>query len=264
MTAARFPGPIAVVGQWREGQGGRIPHAYLDAVSAAGGTPRLLSTFDPGPGEVVPAGIDAEMGIDPEDATRLDGAAALVLPGGGDIDPDWYGHPRHPKTHNVNHRRDRFEATLIHEALRRDMPVLAICHGMQLLNVCMGGTLQQHLADSPQRIDHDRGYPSAEPVHRLRIKERNQLARYLGGSELRVNSHHHQGLGDVAGDLEEVAWAEDGVLEAVVSRSHSWVIGVQWHPEAMALVHAAQANLFVALVEAADAFVTGRIATATA
>jgi putative glutamine amidotransferase len=257
-------GHIVVVGQWREGQGGRIPVAYLDALRSAGGNPRPFSTFEAGPGQEVPAEIAADMGLAEDDLAPMEGASGLVLPGGGDIDPGWYGRPRHPQTHNVNQRRDRFERNLLNDALRRDMPVLAICHGMQLLNVCMGGTLHQHLADGPQRVNHDCGYPNSEPAHQLRIKERTVLARDMGGSHFRVNSHHHQGLDDVAGPLEEVAWAEDGVLEAVASRVHSWVVGVQWHPEVMVPEWEEQRRLFEAFVAACEAFDSSRSVRATA
>jgi putative glutamine amidotransferase len=257
-------GQIVVVGQWREGQGGRIPLAYLDALRAAGGIPALFSTFLPGPGQDPPTDVESRMGLNDDDASPLDGAAGLVLPGGGDIDPAWYGRPRHPRTHNVNNRRDRFEQTLLEEAMRRDMPVLAICHGMQLLNVCLGGTLHQHLADNPRRVDHDCGYPGRGPIHRVHIKDRSALSRYLGGTHFGDNSHHHQGLDDVAGPLEEVGWAEDGVLEAVASRAHTWIIGVQWHPEAMATTSGPQRGLFEAFVDACAAFDSVRVQRATA
>lgn len=247
-------GRIAVVGQWREGQGGRIPVAYIDALRASGGTPKLVSTFKAGPDERVPSGIQAAMALDPGDASALDGAVGLVLPGGGDIDPEWYGRPRHPRTHNVNTRRDRFERTLLNAALRCDMPVLAICHGMQLVNVCLGGTLHQHLADNPRRLRHDCGYPRAKPIHGLSVKGDSALAECLGTTITSVNSHHHQGLDDVAGPLEEVGWSEDGVLEAVESRAHTWVIGVQWHPEAMAKTSPDQRRLFDAFVAACGTF----------
>jgi putative glutamine amidotransferase len=260
----RSNGRIVVVGQWREGQGGRIPVAYLDALRSAGGNPRIYSTFELGPGDVVPDDVIATMGLDEDDLSPMDRAVGLLLPGGGDIDPEWYGRPRHSRTHNVNNRRDRFERNLLNEALRRDMPVLAICHGMQLLNVCLGGTLHQNLADSPQRIKHDNGYPSSQSAHQLRLKERSVLARILGGSHFQVNSHHHQGLDEVAGPLEEVGWAEDGVLEAVESPAHSCVIGVQWHPEVMAPVSEEQRRLFAAFVDACEAFDSARRVKATA
>jgi putative glutamine amidotransferase len=244
-------GHIVVVGQWREGQGGRIPVPYVDAIAAAGGEPKVFSTFELGEGQRGPEGVDMEFGLDPEDDSPIDGAGGLVLPGGGDIDPELYGRPRHPKTRNVNHRRDRFELTLLRTALERDVPVLAICHGMQLLNVHLGGTLIQHIDDRSGTLDHDDGYPAPAPRHGLRVKERSTLARCLGATTLGVNSHHHQGIDDVAPGLDEVAWSEDGILEGVVSHGNSWVVGVQWHPEVMAPRHEPQARLFEAFVDAA-------------
>jgi putative glutamine amidotransferase len=247
-------GHIVVVGQWREGQGGRVPAPYLEAVRAAGGGAKLFSTFDHGPGQEVPPGFEAVTGLDPDDDSPMDGAIGLVLPGGGDIDPAWYGQERHPLTHNLNGRRDRFEHTLLNEALHHDVPVLAVCHGMQLLNVVLGGSLCQHLGDDPVRSEHDSGYPGPEPVHGLRVKERSPVARFLGTPRLEVNSHHHQGIDVVSPVLEEVAWADDGVLEAMMSREHSWVVGVQWHPEVMVAHHKPQAALFRAFVEASEGY----------
>ncbi|MEA2477558.1 MAG: putative glutamine amidotransferase [Actinomycetota bacterium] len=208
-------------------------------------------TFDLPPDEIVPEGTDFALNLDPDDASVLDGAAALLLPGGGDIDPQLYGRPRHPRTHKVSHRRDHFEMTLLKRALSEDLPVLAICKGMQLLNVHLGGTLIQHLVDDPAKLDHDRDAPRSDPVHSVTLKEGSKLASIFGTRSIEVNSHHHQGLDDVATNLEPVGWAEDGVLEAVEHTERTWVIGVQWHPEAMAAVDPIQAKLFGALAAAA-------------
>ena len=239
---------VAVVGQWRKTYA-RLPVPYAAAVEASGGRPRVLSTFNLPPGEKVPEGVDALLGLDPTDPAPLDGASGLLLPGGGDIDPEWYGCPRHPRTKNVSHRRDRFELTLLGAALEHDIPVLAICHGMQLLNVLLGGTLDQHLSDNADRLDHDRDRPRAEPVHEIRVKEGSLLADVLGPREAPVNSHHHQGLEKIGRDLEEIAWSGDGVLEAVQMKGQRWVLGVQWHPEAMAPVHDLQKRIFDTFVE---------------
>jgi putative glutamine amidotransferase len=247
----RHKGHIVVVGQWRHGVGGRVPRAYVDAVTKAGGKGVVYSTFGPGRDQTGD-GYEVSWGLDPEDTSPLDGAAALVLPGGGDIDPSWYGRSRHPKTANVNHRRDRFELNLIDVALNRDLPILAICHGMQLLNVHFGGTLQQHLPDSPGRVQHDNGYPVSAPVHGAKVDTKSPLADMLGGDRVPINSHHHQGLDDIGGPLKGCAWAEDGVLEGVVSSDHSFVVGVQWHPEVMVEDFRSQLSLFHALVEAAE------------
>ena len=244
---------VAIAGQWRK-DAGKFPLLYARAVQLAGGSPFVLSTFDMPPTEEVPDDVPLTTGLDPYDASGLDGASALLLPGGGDIDPEWYGCERHARTHGVSHRRDRFELSLLAEALERDMPVLAICHGMQLLNVHLGGTLDQHLADRPQRLAHDRDMPRAEPVHKIRMNERGPLAKVMGGATGDVNSHHHQGLDRIGEGLQEIAWAEDGVLEGVCSTMHSWVLGVQWHPEAMAPVDPRQLAIFEDFVSAAQSY----------
>nr|MDQ3958530.1 gamma-glutamyl-gamma-aminobutyrate hydrolase family protein [Actinomycetota bacterium] len=233
---------------------GKFPLLYARSVQLAGGEPFVLSTFEMASTEEIPGDVSLTTGVDPYDASGLDDATALLLPGGGDIDPEWYGCERHPRTHGVSHRRDRFELTLLEAALERDLPILAICHGMQLLNVLLGGTLDQHLADQPQRLQHDRDMPRAEPAHKIRIKERSALARVVGGAVTDVNSHHHQGLERIGEGLEEIAWAEDGVLEAVVSSRHSWVLAVQWHPEAMAAVDPRQLAIFEEFVAVARAY----------
>lgn len=244
---------MAIAGQWRK-DAGKYPLNYARAIQLAGGSPFVLSTFEIPPAEEVLDDVPLITGIDPYDASGLDGATALLLPGGGDIDPEWYGCPRHPRTHGVSHRRDRFELTLLEAALERDMPVLAICHGMQLLNVHLGGTLDQNLADSPNRLQHDRDRPRAEPAHEIRMSEDSPLAHLLDRTTAPVNSHHHQGLARVADGLVEIAWAEDGVLEGVYAPGLTWVLGVQWHPEAMAAVDRRQLAIFENFVAAAEAY----------
>jgi putative glutamine amidotransferase len=253
-TAGRGPqGWIAVVGQWRKAQL-RVPLPYVHAVTLAGGAPRVISTFELGPGEEPPADLDVIQNIDPHDASILEGAVGLLIPGGGDIDPELYGRKRHPRTHNVSQRRDRFELTLLTEAFERDMPVLAICHGMQLLNVHEGGTLNQHLLDDQQKLDHYRDRPLAEPAHGVSLKEGSFLADIMGSVSIQVNTHHHQGLDDVAPTLDPVGWSEDGVLEVVIHKQQTWTLGVQWHPEAMAPVDAAELAIFEAFNEATLAY----------
>lgn len=241
---------IAIAGQWMKGRG-KFPLLYARGVDVAGGRPLVISTFEIAAQENIPDDVTLITGLDPYDASALERASGLVLPGGGDIDPEWYGCERHPRTHNVSHRRDRFELTLLEAALERDMPVLAICHGMQLLNVYLGGTLDQHLADDAAHLDHDRDMPRSEPVHKVSIEEGSKLARAVGRHSLDVNSHHHQGIAALGRGLERVAWTDDGVLEAVEAKDRSWVAGVQWHPEAMAPVDSRQRAMFEAFVGAA-------------
>lgn len=248
---------IVVVGQWREGHA-RLPVPYAEALALADGSPKIFSTFTLFPEQDIPEDLEVHLGLEVGDTSPLEGAAGLLLPGGGDIDPAWYGRPQHPRTNRINHRRDEFEVALLHEALERDLPVLAICHGMQLLSVHLGGTLDQHLADNPKRLEHDPSDPTPGPVHKVHVDEDSSLAEILDETEIAVNSSHHQGLESAPASLQEIAWAEDGVLEAIVSRDHTWVVGVQWHPEAMASTDETQMRLFRAFVDATRTFAAGR------
>jgi putative glutamine amidotransferase len=252
-------GWIVLTGQGHEGAG-RIPILYAREIDRAGGTPRVFTPFNEAEDQILPEKLDITWGVDPDDASPLEGAIGLLLPGGGDVDPACYGHPRHPRTRKVSRERDRLELTLLREALKRDMPVLAICRGFQLLNVFLGGTLDQNLADNADRLDHDRDMPRAEPVHNIMIKSDSSLAEMLGGTEIPVNSHHHQGLEKVAPELDMIAWAGDGTLEAVVARDYTWVLGVQWHPEVMAPVDHRQMRIFGDFVDATRTYAERRSA----
>jgi putative glutamine amidotransferase len=254
---------VAISALKRESEAwGRFPTGYVTAAKLAGARCVVLSPFAAlHPEDEIPDDVLVRHGAAPEDALPED-VCGLILPGGGDVDPSLYGGDRHPRTHNVNPVRDHFELALLGDALRRDLPVLAICRGMQLLNVELGGTLEQHLGDRPGRLPHDRDRPRAEVAHNVRVAEDSALRRILGAPEIGVNSHHHQGLERIADELREVGWAEDGVLEAVESRQHSWVIGVQWHPEVMAPVDRTHATLFRRFLDVAEVHL-GRAAAHT-
>ncbi len=229
----------------------RTPIAYTHAVELAGGNPVVYSAFDRAPGEEPVKGVRMLTDLDPAETELPEDVTGLVLPGGGDIDPSRYGESPHPRTTNVSPRRDEFEMNLLAQALERDIPVLAICRGMQLLNVFLGGTLDQHLADTEGRLDHDRDRPRAEPAHGTRFTNGSFFGSVLG-PHANVNSHHHQTLDEVAEDLIEVGWADDGVLEAVVAPDYFWVVGVQWHPEVMAPIDHKELEIFKRFVAATE------------
>lgn len=246
---------VIVTGQWRAPDGKlRVPIHYLHALKLTAATPVVASRFDLRDDEMIPDALhDLEIirVDDPMDDSVLADAAGLLVPGGGDVDPAWYGQERHHRTKGVSHERDEFEETLLEAAIDRNMPTLCICHGMQILNVMLGGTLDQHLADTPERIEHDRDKPRAEPAHSIKIEAGSLLGHALGAEEAQVNSHHHQGIDELAGALQATAWSGDGVLEAVEARDHPWLVGVQWHPEVMVPVDACQRRLFEVFVETA-------------
>jgi putative glutamine amidotransferase len=164
-------------------------------------------------------------GIEPvEDAASLDGLAGLCLAGGADVDPAIYGEPRHEMTQESDPDRDRNESALLREALERDIPVLAICRGLQLLNAALGGTLRQHIEGHNQRKVYD--------AHPVAIVPGSRVAGILGVTGYTVNSRHHQCAGKIAECLVVTAAAPDGVAEALEMPGKRFVLAVQWHPEA--------------------------------
>ena len=165
------------------------------------------------------------VGIEPvETVSTLDGVAGLCLAGGADVDPALYGAVRLPETEAPDRDRDRLESALLREALDRDLPVLAICRGLQLLNAVLGGTLAQHIEGHNYRKQRD--------VHEIRIAPGSQLERILGTPSYMVNSRHHQCAAKVAGGLLLAATAPDGVVEALEIPGKRFALAVQWHPEA--------------------------------
>jgi putative glutamine amidotransferase len=209
-----------------------LPLNYAEQVAAAGGVPVLLPP--------VP-GITAAVG-------RLD---ALVLTGGGDIDPARYGAARHPRTGPANAERDRSELDLLAAALAAGLPVLGICRGLQLLNIARGGTLHQHLADlGPAGDAGHTPAPGTFGRHPVRVAEGSVLAKILPpDGTLAVPTAHHQAIDQLGAGLTATAWAADGIIEAAEltdGRHHPFVLAVQWHPEA-----GDDPRLFEALVAAA-------------
>jgi gamma-glutamyl-gamma-aminobutyrate hydrolase PuuD len=212
-------------GVW-DAEAALVPANYVRAIEQAGGRPLLVPPSDDAVEETIGA---------------LHG---LVLPGGADLEPQLYGQEPHEETYGVVPERDRAELTLLQGALERELPVLAICRGSQVLNVARGGDLVQHL---PEVVGHERHKVRAGVFadHDVRIDAGSRLGE-LVGAHAPIKSHHHQGIGRVGSGLREVAWADDGTVEAVEDPEAAFVLGVLWHPEA-----GEDRALFEALVEAA-------------
>jgi len=188
-----------------------VPADYVRAVSAAGGTPVLIP-----PGSSLPETLDL-----------VDG---LVFSGGSDLDPSLYSADAHPETSGVIRERDDFELELMRAALERDVPMLAICRGSQVLNVALGGDLEQHVPDRVGTELH-REVPGVFSEHDVAVASGTRLASILGDRH-DVKSHHHQGFGALGAGLLEAARAPDGTLEALEDPSRRFTVGVLWHPEA--------------------------------
>ncbi|MEA2455634.1 MAG: putative glutamine amidotransferase, partial [Thermoleophilaceae bacterium] len=175
----------------------------------------------------------------------LDLLDGLMLAGGSDIDPTSYGARTHPETRGTRPERDRFELGLTHAALERDMPVLGICRGMQMLNVACGGTLVQHLTE----VETHRHTPGTFGDHEVRLEPGSLAARAVGAERTAVKSHHHQGIDEVGEGLSVVGWADvDDTVEAIELPDKPYALGVLWHPE-----EDERSNVIGSLVEAARA-----------
>jgi putative glutamine amidotransferase len=202
----------------------------VDAVRLAGGTPIALPPGDPDPTHYL---------------DLLDG---LILAGGGDLDPEAYGGEPHEMVYSVSTERDAFEFTLVRAVLeRRDLPVLCICRGMQVLNVACGGDLHAHIADSFEKALPHRRERLCPTEHSATIAPDSRLARTLGATKCTVRSWHHQAVRQLGRGLRPVAWAEDGVIEAIEHDSDTWCLAIQWHPE-LQLDDPVQQRLFSELV----------------
>jgi putative glutamine amidotransferase len=192
-----------------------IPEMYLDLVRVAGAIPVIL-----------PVHADFE----PEVVERLDG---VLLTGGGDVDPAAYRQERAPTTDGVDRQRDFFELDLARAAASHDIPMLALCRGMQVLNVALNGTLIQDIAaEMPTAGAHWVPERWNNAVHPVRFAPGSLLARILG-EEVAVNSLHHQAPGQLGDGLAAAGWSPDGLVEAVEMPGRHFLVGVQWHPECL-------------------------------
>ena len=194
----------------------RVNAAYATAIRGAGLLPLVLPVLDP-------ADADA----------ALDDVAGLVLTGGEDVSPARYGSAPHPELGDTHDGRDAFEIALVEAARARGLPTLAICRGIQILNVALGGTLVQDIpSEWKDSIVHDGEWPRSARVHEVDVTPGSRLARALGTERPVVNSMHHQAVRTVASPLATVARAPDGIVEGVEWPTDDWwMVGVQWHPE---------------------------------
>ena len=191
---------------------------YSEAVEAAGGVPVHISLIPNR--DYISATLD-----------QLDG---ILLPGSdSDVDPLRYGAEPHPRLGSVVPIKDETDLLVLAEVEKRNLPVFAICFGLQILNVSRGGTLIQDLQSQlPKSLKHEQGVPRDRASHRVKLGEGSLLSILAASEDAMVNSHHHQGLENVGANLVETAWAADGLAEAVEDpRPERFVLGVQWHPE---------------------------------
>ncbi len=215
--------------------------SYLNAVQQAGGVPVPLPPQHGAPARAALWKL-------------LDG---VLLTGGGDVDPARFGEPRHLTVSDVSPARDALEIELTHWALERGVPLLAICRGLQVLNVALGGSLHQDIpSDLRSPLDHSQKEfqktRRAQPTHHVKVQEGSRLARILGALDVAVNSFHHQALKALGRGLSAVAWSPDEIVEgAEMPGGDRFVVGVEWHPEDLVGHDPAARNLFVALVDEA-------------
>lgn len=209
-----------------------VAQGYVEGVRLAGGRP-----------VVIPA--DPHLADDPHDMLGL--LDALCLVGGDDVAPELYGAERHAATGSRHERRDVVELALVRAAVERDLPVLAICRGIQLLNVAYGGTLVQHIEEVVDQRPH-RASDDAYGIHHVTTVEGSRL-RDIVGERIEVHSHHHQGIGRVGDGLAVTATADDGIIEGLEDAGRRFCLGVLWHPDAEPDGHGAP--LFEALVSSA-------------
>jgi putative glutamine amidotransferase len=233
---------IGITPDWAQPEDQAFPRyelkvPYSDAVLRAGGLPFVLPYSDD------PSCVEA----------YLDRVSGVLVTGGAfDIPPEAYGEAAREGLGALKEGRTAFEAALMRGALKRNMPVLGICGGMQLLNVVLGGTLFQDIGREVQGArEHEQKHDRTQPQHPVDVKSGTQLAEALGHGQLMVNSTHHQAVRKVGKDVTISAVAPDGVVEAIESTAHGFALGVQWHPEYMASTIPVHTGLYKSFVQKA-------------
>lgn len=193
----------------------------VKSLSEAGGIPVLLPYFK------------NESTAD-ELVERIDG---LYLTGGNDINPFLFGEEPHQKLGVVNQQRDEFEMILVQKVLQKNKPVLGVCKGCQIINVALGGSVYQDIYDQIDStlLQHHQQASDGYPSHFVHVTEGSLLSKIVGSSEIKVNSRHHQAIKRLGNSLVQSGTANDGIIEAIESKDYRYVLGVQWHPENMAM-----------------------------
>jgi putative glutamine amidotransferase len=215
-----------------------VPESYAQALSLAGACPVLI-----------PLGLPESTLRDL--LSRMDG---LLLSGGGDVDPDRYGGENHPLIESVDNDRDRVEIQLLNDTIRRGLPFLGICRGIQVINIALGGDLYADISDQRSgALNHDNfpGHALDFLAHPVEIEPASRLAQIVGGTALNVNSMHHQGIHHLAPNVNAVASAPDGIVEALELPGYPFGLAVQWHPECL-VSFPEMAAIFQAFVGAAQ------------
>ncbi len=216
-----------------------LPQVYFDAVTASGGIAVLLPPQ--------PARDAAARAV-------LNGVDGLILTGGLDVQPELYGAARHPATDSARPDRDAWELALFRGAEERRMPVLAICRGLQLVNVARGGTLHQHLPEA-LGTDRHRVGGGVFATNSVEVHDGTALAAMVGAGDLEVHSYHHQGVDQLGDGLVVTARDDGGLVQAFESTGDGYVVGVQWHPEQ----NVEDRRLFAGLVDQAAAYAASRM-----
>lgn len=221
--------------QWDGTKRHYVNEAYITSVLAAGGLPILIPHMNPNLLLEVIKQVDA-----------------VLIPGGIDIDANLFNQEIHPRCGKIDPLWDELDLTVIRAALERDLPLLAICRGCQILNVACGGDLVQDIPSQVKdAINHNPDAPKWHATHDIAVTDDSKLAKLLGTTSIRVNSFHHQAVARIAPGLQVSAVASDGVIEGIESKEHGYVIGVQWHPELMIKHHPVFKSLFTELIKMA-------------
>jgi putative glutamine amidotransferase len=218
-------------------EGVYVHHDYHKSVAANGGIPVILPFINP------------EMTL--ETLPFCDG---IILSGGEDVDPQFYGQDPHIHLGPTLPDRDLVEIEIVKYAIKYNIPILAVCRGVQILNVALGGTLIQDIpSQMKEPIQHSQTVERRRDTHWVNISTDSKLYQILGADRVRVNSLHHQALDKVSEDLRVVAMSSDGIVEAVeYIHSSTFTVGVQWHPESMASSNSSMNNLFIEFIKSSS------------